>query len=464
MAQLRLVLLLLAVAALGTPARSAVYAAEPAQATPSEAPRYELDIDVDTRAGRLTGQMTLDYTNRTGTTLRDIVLRMYANFLRDIFGDGGDVRMDVMNVRVNGTGVKVTLEAGSTAVRVPLPAPLAPGGEARVELSWSTTIRPWQRSDGSFPLPSSYPMLAAWTGAWRTDVSRFPDRVFATAATYRATIAVPEGMSVIAGGTTTSTRTADGKAIFEVTTGPVREFAFSVGRFAVERATHADIGVNVYHKPGDGLDAAARLIALHAAASLAVFGDRFGAYPYGELDFHLINARRGFDIGAEFPGLIVILVNGKHTAETRFVTAHEVAHQWWYGVVGNDIFREPWIDEAFAQWSALLVEEHFAGAAAAERVYQQQVVRLAQRTKAGCGLPINAYGSWNAYYAAVYGRGAQFLYTLRRELGDRAFFAGLRQYYADNTFGIGTTAEVRAALEQSSRRDLAAMFRTWTGQ
>ncbi|MEA2724981.1 MAG: hypothetical protein QOH59_2752, partial [Gemmatimonadales bacterium] len=171
-----------------------------------------------------------------------------------------------------------------------------------------------------------------------------------------------------------------------------------------------------------------------------------------------------FDIGAEYPGLIVMLVNGSYTNNTRFVTAHEVAHQWWYGVVGNDIYREPWIDEAFAQWSALLVEEHFAGAAAAERVYQQQVVRLAQRTKASCGLPITAYGSWNAYYAAVYGRGAQFLYMLRRELGDRAFFAGLQQYYAGNTYGIGTTAEVRAALEQSSGRDLGAMFRAWTAQ
>jgi aminopeptidase N len=464
MIRLRLVFLLTILATLSIPARSTIHAAVPEQATRSEAPRYELAIDVDTTSGRLTGQMALDYTNRTGTTLKDIVLRLYPNYPKDIFGDGGDVRMDVQNVRVDGTTVKVALEAGATAVRLPLPRSLAPGATTRVELSWSATIKPWQRSDGSFPLPSYYPALAAWTGTWRTDVTRFPDRVFATAASYRATISVPEGMNVIASGNTTGTRTSGGKTTFDITTGLIREFAFSVGRFRVEHATHAGIAVNVYHKPGDGLDASARQVALHAAASLAVFGYRFGAYPYAELDFHLVNARRGFDIGAEYPGLIVMLVNGSYTNNTRFVTAHEVAHQWWYGVVGNDIYREPWIDEAFAQWSALLVEEHFAGAAAAERVYQQQVVRLAQRTKASCGLPITAYGSWNAYYAAVYGRGAQFLYMLRRELGDRAFFAGLQQYYAGNTYGIGTTAEVRAALEQSSGRDLGAMFRAWTAQ
>lgn len=463
MARLRILFLVMLLAVLVTPTRSVVYAAVPEQAR-SEAPRYDLAIDVDTKAGRLTGRMVLDYTNRTGTTLKDIVLRLYPNYPEDIFGGGGDVRMDVQNVRVAGTPVTPALEARSTAARLALPQAVAPGGAIRVELDWTTTIKPWQRSDGSFPLPGTYPTLAAWTGAWRTDVTNFPDHVFATAASYHALITVPAGMSVIASGSTTGSRTAGGKTTFEVTTGLVREFAYSVGRFAAAHATHAGIAVNVYYKPGDGLDATARQVALHAAASIAVFNNRFGLYPYAELDFHLINARRGFDIGAEYPGMIVLLVNGGYTSDTRFVTAHEVAHQWWYGVVGNDIYREPWIDEAFAQWSPLLVEEEFAGPAAAERVYQQQIVRLAQRTKAGSGLPITSYATWNAYYAAVYGRGAQFLYTLRREIGDRAFFAGLRQYYADNTHGIGTTAKVRAAMEQSSGRDLGALFRAWTGQ
>jgi len=244
----------------------------------------------------------------------------------------------------------------------------------------------------------------------------------------------------------------------------VRELAFSVGKWARAHAAHQGIAVNVYHRPGDGLDAAARQVALHAAASLAVLNDRFGAYPYTELDFHLINARRGFDIGVEFPGLIYLLVNGRYTAETRFATAHEVAHQWWYGVVGNDIYREPWIDEAFAQYSAVLAEEQVAGPAAGERVYRQQVENRARRSNAPCGMGLTTYGSWTAYYAAVYGRCAQFLHVLRNEIGDEAFFGGIRRYYADNKHGFGTTAEVRAALEASSGRNLERLFKDWTGR
>jgi len=435
------------------------------QADPADdIPSYQLAITVNPRTRRLDGHMQLRFTNRTGAPLRDVVLRLYPNFPPDVFGDGGDVRMDLRNVRAEDRPTTVRYEAGRTAARIPLPAPAEPGGEIRIELDWTANIRPWQRSDGTFPLPSYYPMLAAWTGEWRTDSTRFPDHVFVDAANYNATIAVPAGMQVIASGATRLARQANGQTTYEVSAGPVRELAFSVGKWATAHAEHQGIAVNVYHKPGDGLDASARQVALHAAASLAVLGDRIGPYPYAELDFHLINARRGYDIGVEFPGLIYLLVNGRYTGETRFVTAHEVAHQWWYGVVGNDIYREPWIDEAFAQWSAVLVEEQLAGAEAGLRTYRQQVERRAQRSNAPCGMGLTTFGSWNAYYAAVYGRCAKFLQVLRQELGDDAFFAGIRRYYAENKHGFGTSGEVRAALEASSGRNLQRLFKEWTGR
>lgn len=449
--------------AIATPVRAAAPISMP-RAAVNTTPRYDLTIDVDPQARMLHGRMSLQFANQTGAPLKDVVLRLYPNFPPDLFGDGGNTRMDLRDVRAQGAAAAHTYEAQRTAARIVLPEVAAAGAQIRIELAWSATIKPWQRSDGSFPLPSYYPMLAAWTGGWRTDVTRFPDRVFARAAIYHATISVPPGYDVLSGGSTTARRTANGRLTVEAEIGPAREFAFSVGRFAAAHARHAGIAVNVYHQPGDGLDLAARQVALHAAASLAVYNERFGPYPYRELNFHLINARRGFDIGVEYPGLIYLLVNGRYTLETRFVTAHETAHQWWYGVVGDDIFREPWLDEGFAQWSPLLVEEQWAGRAAAEQVYQQQIVRLARRAVAPAGLGLAAYGSWSSYYASVYGRGAQFLYTLRRDLGDDAFFRGIQQYYAANRHGVATTGDMRMALESSSGRDLRAMFREWTGR
>jgi pimeloyl-ACP methyl ester carboxylesterase len=63
---------------------------------------------------------------------------------------------------------------------------------------------------------------------------------------------------------------------------------------------------------------------------------------------------------AYYPMLAVRDADGWRLDVTRFadhvyyVAAHEVAHQWWYAVVGNDIYREPWLDEAFAQYSGII--------------------------------------------------------------------------------------------------------------
>lgn len=436
-----------------------------AEANRPDLPHYDLDLTVDPRAQRLTGHMRLTFRNTTGTTLNDIVLRLYPQFPRDIFGDGGNTKMDVSNTIVQSVATTGTYEAQRTVLRLPLAKPVAAHESVALSLSFSATIEPWQQSDGTFPLPAYYPMLAVWEHGWRTDVTRFPDRVYATSGLYHARITVPTGWTAISTGSTVgSSKHDNGTTTFEAVSGPVREFAFSVGRFASARASHDGIEVVVYHRADDGLDAAADTMAKHTAASLATYNRLFGPYPYRALEFHLINARRGFDIGAEYPGLVVILLNGRYTQETRFVTAHEVGHQWFYGMIGNDIYQEPWLDEAFAQYSGILVEEQWAGRAAANRMYDQHITRLARRATLPAGLSIGEYRTWNSYYASVYGRGAQFLHTLRGEIGDRAFFAGMQRYVAAHKYGIAESADVKAAFEQSSGRDLDPLFKRWIGR
>jgi hypothetical protein len=435
-----------------------------ADAKRTDLPQYDLDLTVDPKGRRLNGTMQLSFPNTTGITLRDVVLRLYPQFPPDIFGDGGDITMEVSEIVVGGVPTKAAYEARRTALRLPLPAPIAPNEVVSLSLRYSANIVAWQKSDGTFPLPSYYPMLAAWQNGWRTDVTRFPDRVYAASALYHARITLPDGWTAITTGSTLGSTSKDGQTTFEAVSGPVREFAMSVGQFTSVRGSHDDVEIVVWHRKGDGLAGAAAEVAKHIAASLATFDARFGKYPYRAIEFHLINAKRGFDIGVEYPGLVVILLNGTYTADTRFVTAHEVAHQWFYGVLGNDIYNEPWLDESFAQYSATLVEEQWAGKAAAAKVYDRHVTRLGSRTRLPAGLTINAYGKWNTYYAAVYGRGAQFLHTVRGEIGDDAFFRGIQQYYTNHKYGVTHTNDVKDALERSSGTDLDPLFKRWLGR
>ncbi len=427
-------------------------------------PHYTLAMTINPRAGLLRGHMTVQWQNATGAPLPDVVLRLYPNFPRDFFGDGGDVSATVSNVKLNGATVTPRYEAQRTVVRLRFAAPLAVGAAFDIALDWEATVKPWRATDDTLPFPSYYPMLAAWTGAWRTDVTRFPDHVFAASATYQVSITAPTGLSVASSGAVTGTSAAGDLTTTEITTGPIREFAFAVGTFARAESALGNIAITVFHRTGDGLDAAAQRIADHAAASLAVYNERYGQYPYRTLQFHLVAASRGYDIGGEFPGLIYMLLNKSYTADTRFVVAHEVAHQWFYGQIGDDIFREPWLDEAFAQYSPLLVEERWAGAAAAEAVYQRHIAGLARRATLPAGLSLAQYGTWNTYYAAVYGKGAQFLRVLRETVGDDAFFAGMQRYVRTYQFGVARTGDFRRAMEAESGRQLGPLFRQWLGK
>ena len=425
-------------------------------------PRYHLRVRVEPAEGRLEGAARIELPNRAGVPLADVALRLYPNFPRDVLGKGGDTRMRVEGAAVDGRLVDAREAAQGTAVLLPLSPPIQPGAWATLALTFTATIRPW--GDGTWPLPSYYPMLAVrGEDGWRLDITHFPDRVFAESALYEAAIDVPAVLTVAATGSTLAVERQGARAIFRVVTGPVRELALTVGDFAVERASAGDVAVSVYTARGSALEA--RSIARVAAGALADFERRFGPYPYRELDVHLLVGE--YTGGDEYPGLILLYSGGPVDARTRYVAAHEVAHQWWYGVVGNDIYRQPWLDEALAQYSGILYDEDVAGPAVAAADWEREVARRYQGALRDgdqpVGLAIDQYPDFNVYYRAVYGKGALFLRTLRQQLGDDAFFAALRGYYARHRYGIGTTADLQAAFEQASGRDLGELFRGWVG-
>jgi hypothetical protein len=427
----------------------------------ADMPRYDLKLQIDPSRGVLSGSEQIAFANRTAAPLADVALRLYPNFPRDVFGKGGDVRMDVTGASVAGALVAFHYTAERTAVLLPLEVPLAPGQSATIAVSFTATIAPWR--DGTWPLPSYYPMLAVHDDSgWRLDVTQFADHVYAESALYAAEIGVPAGVQVVASGSTTAERPrAGGGTIYVVRTGPVREFALTVGDFSAERVTAGDVMVNVYTARGSRLDA--RQIAQVAAGALADFDRRFGAYPYRELDIHLLPY--DYDGGDEYPGLILLYCAGQVGAGTRYVAAHEVAHQWWYAVVGNDIYRQPWLDEALAQYSGIVYDEDVAGAAVAAEDWEREVQRRYRGAVADgdlpIGLAITEYPSFNVYYRTVYGKGPVFLRALRHELGDDTFFKGLQLYYARHRYGVATTADALRAFEDASGRDLGDLFRTW---
>src|SRR5699024_2801899 len=74
-----------------------------------------------------------------------------------------------------------------------------------------------------------------------------------------------------------------------------------------------------------------------ALGSLSFFEEHIGAYPHDQLDVIVIDA----DVGMEYPGIVTVMENVQTMDE---VVAHEIGHQWFYGMVTNDAFHDPMVD------------------------------------------------------------------------------------------------------------------------
>ena len=117
----------------------------------------------------------------------------------------------------------------------------------------------------------------------------------------------------------------------------------------------------------------------------------------------------------------------------EFVTAHEVAHQWWHGIVGSDSREHPVVDEALAQYSAIVYLEDRYGA---ERAKQDgdsnvkanyQMMRMMGSPDGAADRPARGASS-SVYAGLVYGKAPYFYAKLRQMIGDAAFFNGIRAY------------------------------------
>ncbi|MEY2432869.1 MAG: hypothetical protein QOC92_2594, partial [Acidimicrobiaceae bacterium] len=313
----------------------------------------------------------------------------------------------------------------STTVHVALPASLRAGESVTVSMPYTLTIPGGTEDrvahDGdTLRLGSFLPLLAWEPGVgWATEPATSVHGEAATSpvADYDIAITVPTGYDVLGSGV----RGADDH--WRATA--VRDVGYSVGHFTLAEedveGIHITVGVdaNVAEDP-------ARYMAL-ITDSMPNYLARLSAYPWPTYTAAVLPGLRG---GIEFPTHVM---HGAGSADRSIV--HELAHQWFYSLVGNNQGRDPWLDEGLASYVEFV-----------------QVGSLARH--AGDHIPSDAVGRagnpmtyWEghepSYYEGVYVQGAEAVAALGSV--DQIDCA-LRQYVAHNAFRIATPADLIAAI------------------
>ena len=478
----------------GTMTTPVVPVASPAAgAVASPAPA---DAAIESQA-TITGSQELWFVNGTGAPLPELYLRLYPN-LRQY--DGG--RMVVRDITVDGVPVApeppplysvpgatplALPQAGDAdliLLRIPLGAAIPPGGGATVGMAFTTTV-PTATPDGSglfaftpdtgtWALGHWFPILAGYgpTTGWELDPpGAWSDPVFSNTALFDVTLTTPRDLVLVTTGVQVEESDLGEHRVRRFVSGPVREFAIVADDdFASVSTQVGDTVVTSYYNPEDAAGGAQVLE--WGAQSLAVFTELFGPYPYATLDLVAVPNVTGF----EFPQLVWIGADfyadpegsGSRPGAIEFLVAHEVSHQWWYGLVGSNPHRHSFLDEGLAEYSGVLYFERQHGAAAA-REQLDRGLRLRYATMVlttgdqVVDRPSVDFPDESAYYATVYRKGGLGFAALRREIGDVAFFTGLRDYAGTERFAVATPDDLRAAFERASGRGLWDFWHLWFG-
>lgn len=440
------------------PTEASLPAEVPSPEVSPEVPHYFLRLQVDPAAALVVGHEVVRYTNLEEVSLRDLYLRLFPNTP----GYGGQMR--VMNLTLDGLPVSPEVRLGGSALRLLLHPPLAPLQTVTLTMEFTASVPLTDAVDfaqftylgGVMALPNVYPMIPVYDDeGWNVEIAPdYGDAVYSDIAFYRVEVTVSPTMTLAATGACTT----DKPGVWRCEAERVRDFVLILGENYEALSQWVEgVRVNSYFYPADR-DGGAQALQV-AGNALTLYSRLVGPYPYGELDVVETPTRAG---GIEYPTLVVIsdrLYAGHPRLE--WVVAHEVAHQWWYGVVGNDQVDEPWLDEALTQYSTFLYHEFRYGPEVAAEVFQREFQDPYDRlVRAGkdmpVGLPVAAYPP-DLYRTVVYRKGPLYFHALRQRVGDEKFFAVLRAYYRRHQFGIATPEsllEVIRAVTGDAQRDL----------
>ncbi|MCB0204711.1 MAG: hypothetical protein KDI55_22350 [Anaerolineae bacterium] len=391
--------------------------------TSLERTKYQLTAALDYARHHLVVTQTITYTNSTGEILTMLPLVVEANRLPGVFEldelrwtDGQEIK----GITLEGARMDVPLiqplapartAAFSVFFRIALPARAAPLGYSTHQVNlgdWYPYVPPFQPNHGWL---IHEPGLVGEHQVY--DVSM-----------YRVALR-------LVGQQTDLTVAASAPALIDGSwrryyVDAARNFTLSLSpEYVMLHDNSGPVAVEAFVFPEHR--AAGQAALQTTASALALYGRLFAPYPHASLS--LVEA--DFADGMEFDGLYFLgreyfaAYDGTSRNYLTALAAHETAHQWWYGLVGNDQALEPWLDEALSTYSELLYYE----ADYPEHVNWWWNFRANRFQPTGwVNSTIYEHQTFRPYVDAVYLRGAKFLQSLRDRVGETEFRELLQMY------------------------------------
>jgi len=426
-----------------------------------------MNLVIDYDSGSFEGCVTVGYTNVTGDPLSELFFRLFANDATLY----GDAFVQVNEVSIQTASMPFSLLLDETVLMISLDDPLQPEEAIEVDLRFTGQASNWPHGDpdgsshtgygiltkssSALTLTAFYPMLAVYSDeGWALDPSTgFGDTLMGDAASYSVEVVAKSGPLPVASGDLVMVSPQTGSTTYSFEARNARDFSVVLVE-GLEPVT-TQIGDAVIRTWFTTSHYQAGLLANEmAVVSFQLFEEMIGPSPFREIE--LVEVPLHHAAGVEFSGLVLIGSQYADRPEDPFfsiIVSHEMAHQWFYAGVGNDVSEHPWLDESFAVYLSYEFLGAYFGASTARRELNQwqAVYENAKRdwSHLSIGSPKYAFPNSTVYSSFVYSGGATFLRALRTTLGDDMFYRCIRTYYQRLLHSIATPVDLLRTIEDT---------------
>ena len=434
--------------------------------------KYVLTAEYREKENTFSGAVKVEYINSTSKELTELKFNLYPNAYRKnalyppvsenyrqaAYYDGESYG-DVTITSVNGARTWSIDGVDENILSVRLCSPLGVGDKVTIDISFVTELAKINHRLGvtkqTVNLANAFPVLCEYKDDEfiQTPYSTLGDPFSGGFADYTVNLTLPSGYTVASCGKTSVTKELESKKKYELTIENARDFACVISKnYDVEEITVGGTTIKYFYYDDNTASSHLGLI----KACFEFFSEKFGTYPYPNYTVAQTGLCYG---GMEYPSLAFVSGALGETELTRSLV-HETAHQWWYATVGSDQINESWQDESLAEYSACLFFDARPeyGLAKADvvreslteyRSYFTVYGSVFGQTNTKMSRPLSEYSSEYEYRCLAYDKGVIMWDALQKSIGDKKFYAGLKNYYKDCKFKMATPTDLITAFEKT---------------
>lgn len=407
---------------------------------------YIIDVVFDDNNKKIECNQNITYINNTGKTLDKLYMHIYPNAfsnskvcpfekeeMKNAYPNGfSEGYIKISNVLNDSSKLKYNIIGDKNDIlEIILNKELQKGQKYSIDMKYivklPNCLGRFGYGDNTINITNWFPIACVYDKeGWNLDsYYEIGDPFYSETSNFIVNILLPSKYDIACTGYIVEEKENNNQKLFKLQAKKVRDFAMVLSdKFIVNKSIYGNTSIITYSLNRD-LAVESNKIAKN---SIKIFSKLFKEYPY---DTYSVVASDFFIGGMEYPTLVMIdktLYNNDSKFLLEYVIAHETAHQWWYSIIGNNEIDEPWIDEALTEYSTILYFEEKYGKEVSNRLLKTMEVQSENYRGNDMFKASTDFDNSSEYSLNVYTKGAVIFNEIRKEVGDKIFFAVLQEY------------------------------------